>query len=60
MLSGDKPANATQREFVKERLYQPHDTLTEVRNFYESVTARLIRENSRKLGNTYQIDIVQE
>jgi linoleate 10R-lipoxygenase len=60
MLSGDKPSNTAQREFIKEKMYRPDDTLTEVREFYEKTTAKLIKQNARKLGSSYQIDIVQE
>lgn len=61
MLSGDRPANAKQRKEMNAALYKPQDTLDEVRKFYETVTADLIRKNKRKLGTqTYQIDIVQE
>lgn len=41
-------------------MYRPDDTLTEVREFYEKTTAKLIKQNARKLGSSYQIDIVQE
>lgn len=61
MLSGDTPANAKQREEINAAMYEPHDTLDEVRKFYEAITADLIQKNKRKLGNqTYQIDIVKE
>ncbi|KAL2826654.1 heme peroxidase [Aspergillus cavernicola] len=60
MLSGDSTANANQRTFVLERLYRPSDGLEQVQRFYESTTADLIRRNSRKLGNSYQIDIVRD
>ncbi|KAL4780368.1 heme peroxidase [Aspergillus varians] len=60
MLSGDTPANAEQRTFVAERLYRPTDALYQVRQFYDSITADLIRRNSKKLGGSYQIDIVRD
>lgn len=60
MLSGDKPSNTRQRNEVKEAMYRPADILDEVRKFYETVTEDLIRKNGRKLGKSYQIDIVQE
>ncbi|KAF2995005.1 hypothetical protein E8E14_001815 [Neopestalotiopsis sp. 37M] len=60
MLSGDKPSNTAQREFIKEKMYRPDDTLTEVREFYEKTTAKLIKQHARKLGSSYQIDIVQD
>lgn len=60
MLSGDQPVNAEQRRAVQEAIYQPQDTLDDVRKFYESMTTDLIHKNRRKLGNSYQIDIVKE
>lgn len=60
MLSGDTVANAEQRTFVAERLYRPSDTLDQVRQFYESITTDLIKRNSKKLGGSYQVDIVRE
>ncbi|KUI64277.1 Psi-producing oxygenase A [Cytospora mali] len=60
MLSGDKPANDKQRNEVREALYRPSHTLEDVRNFYEIVTADLIRKNKRRLGQVYQIDIVKD
>ncbi|EKG17339.1 Cytochrome P450 [Macrophomina phaseolina MS6] len=60
MLSGDKPSNTKQRNEVQEAMYRPKDSLEEVRKFYETVTRDLIRKNKRKLGSSYQIDIVQD
>ena len=60
MLSGDSVANAEQRTFVAERLYRPSDTLDQVRQFYESITTDLIKRSSKKLGGSYQVDIVRE
>ena len=60
MLSGDSPANAEQRVFVKNAIYKPQGGLDEIRQFYEGITSKLIHENSRKLGEYYQIDVVRE
>ncbi|KKK18240.1 heme peroxidase family protein [Aspergillus ochraceoroseus] len=60
MLSGDSSANSEQREFVFERLYRPSDALEEVRQYYESITFDLIQKKSRKIGRSYQVDIVQD
>jgi hypothetical protein len=60
MLSGDTPADTEQRNFVKGCLYSPEKGLEEVRQFYESITAKLIRRNSRNIGESYQVDIVKE
>ncbi|RFU82151.1 fatty acid oxygenase [Trichoderma arundinaceum] len=60
MLSGDSPANACQRDRFEECLYSPKDSLGQVRQFYEETTARLIHQHSRKIGGSYQVDIVKE
>lgn len=60
MLSGDAPANTEQRNFVQKCLYSPENGLEEVRQFYESTTAKLLRQHSRKIGESYQVDIVRE
>lgn len=60
MLGDDLRANAEQRTFFAERLYRPKDTIEQIRRFYESTTTDLIRQNSKKLGDVYQLDIVRE
>ncbi|RFU32995.1 hypothetical protein B7463_g3353, partial [Scytalidium lignicola] len=59
MLSGDAPANTEQRDFVRQCLYSPQNGLEEVRQFYETITAKLFRQHSRKIGESYQVDIVR-
>jgi hypothetical protein len=60
MLSGDSKANSQQRAFVKGCLYRPENALNEVRKFYEATTLSLIHQYSRKLGGSYQVDVVRE
>jgi hypothetical protein len=60
MLSGDSTANAQQRAFIKGCLYKPENGLAEVRQFYESITEKLIHQHSRKVAGSYQVDIVAE
>jgi hypothetical protein len=60
MLSGDSVANSKQREFVKGCMFKPQNALDEVRKFYEAITLSLIRRYSRKIGDSYQVDIVRE
>ncbi|KAH6610036.1 fatty acid oxygenase [Trichoderma cornu-damae] len=60
MLSGDSPANARQRDAVHECMYSPKNGLEQVRRFYEDITAKLIHQNSRKIGDSYQIDVVKD
>jgi Cytochrome P450 len=60
MLSGDKPSNAVQREFVKKQLYCPHNGLDDIRQFYENMTTSMLRERSYKLRGYYQVDAVRD
>ncbi|KAG8406472.1 hypothetical protein J3458_021304 [Metarhizium acridum] len=60
MLSGDAPANTEQRHFVQKCLYSPENGLEEVKQFYESITAKLIRQHSHKVGESHQMDIVRD
>ncbi|KAI1917442.1 hypothetical protein LOZ39_000434 [Ophidiomyces ophidiicola] len=60
MLSGDLKANSQQREFVKKCLFEPRNYLEEVQKFYEAVTSSFLREYSKKAGNSYQVDVVQD
>lgn len=60
MLSGDAPANTQQRIFVRECLYKPENALQEVRQFYESTTTSFIHQYARRLGGSYQVDVVAE
>lgn len=60
MLSGDLPANAEQKVFVKNAVYSPQNGLDEIRRYYEEITTKLIHENSRTLGNFIQLDVVRE
>ncbi|KAF7158141.1 hypothetical protein CNMCM5623_002807 [Aspergillus felis] len=60
MLSGDSPANAEQRRFVDECLYEPKTVLEDVRKLYESITTDLLHEKSSKLRDSYHVDIVRD
>ncbi|KAG9254518.1 heme peroxidase family protein [Emericellopsis atlantica] len=60
MLSGDSAKNAEQRTYVNKCLYSPEDGIAQVRRFYEATTARFIKQNSRKVGKSYQLDIVRD
>ncbi|RDW83399.1 hypothetical protein BP5796_04890 [Coleophoma crateriformis] len=60
MLSGDKPSNKAQRDFVQKQLYCPHNALDGVRQFYEKITLDLLRAKSYKLRDIYQVDAVRD
>lgn len=57
---GDSAPGAPQRAVLRECLHIPADGLGEVRKFYESAMTSLLRQNSRKLGDFYHVDIVAE
>lgn len=58
-LAGDGPKNADSRKLVMKGLY-PKDWHTEVKKFYEDMTAKLIKQYSYKIGNANQVDIVRD
>jgi hypothetical protein len=60
MLSGDKPWNAEQRGYCQNALYRPSKGLDQIRDYYRTVTERLIREKSNKMRETYQLDAVRD
>jgi hypothetical protein len=61
MLSGDAPANAEQRKFVDNAVYCPKNHgQDEIRQFYETLTTKLVKKHSNKLRNTYTLDAVRE
>ncbi|MCJ1472897.1 hypothetical protein MMC13_001546 [Lambiella insularis] len=60
MLSGDSPIEAQQKIFVKNAIYCPQNGLDDIRQFYEETTTRMIHENSRKLGDFFQLDVVRD
>ena len=59
MLRDDSRASAKERADIQNALYQPRDGLHEIRQFYEILTMQLVRQNSAKLGKSYQIDAVR-
>lgn len=60
MLSGDKPWNAKQKEICMHALYDTHKGLSQISDFYDTVTTDLIKKNSIKLRDSYQIDLVRD
>ncbi|KIW18357.1 hypothetical protein PV08_02645 [Exophiala spinifera] len=57
MLSGDKPANATQRNEVQKDIYCPVNGLKQIQTFYEDLTTQLVVARSERLrGEWYQLD----
>ena len=60
MLSGDTPANAKQKKFVAQAVYEPQHGLDEIRQFYETLTTNLVHRESNRFGTTYQLDAVRE
>lgn len=60
MLSGDAPANAMQRKEVKSALESPTQAMLQIRQLYKDVTEQLLKLKSRKLGKSYEIDMVAD
>ena len=60
MVNGEAPENAEKRSFAHHAMYEHRDSLDEIRHFYETITSKLVRENSLKLRNTHQLDAVRE
>ena len=59
MLSDDSQACAIQKISVRRALSEPLDGLDQIRQFYETLTMQLVRQNSAKLGKIYQLDAVR-
>ena len=59
MLSGDSPSHAKQKQLMGTSLYrdQWHQ---QVKDFYEYITLRLLREKSCKIAGLNQVDITRE
>lgn len=60
MLSGDKPWNAQQKKICLHALYDPVQGLSQIRDYYDTVTNGLIQTKSIKLRDKYQIDLVRD
>ncbi|GFG11879.1 psi-producing oxygenase A [Aspergillus lentulus] len=60
MLSGDTAANAEQRRFVNECVYERKSVLEDVRKLYESITTDLLHEKSFQFRDCYHVDIVRD
>ena len=59
MLSGDAPVHANSRRVVSAALYRDKWE-DEVKDFYEEITLRLLREKSYRVSGTNQVDIVRD
>ena len=60
MLSGDTPQNADQRKDMHKAIFQPDSWKTQVFEFYEYITTKLIKEKSYELGGMQMVDAVRE
>ena len=70
MLAGDGPANAKSRTLMESALYlgspsrampTGHERwLKAVRDFYEHITTRLLKDKSYPLAGTYEVDIIRD
>lgn len=59
MLSGDKPLHAKQRETMRKSLYQDQ-WHKNVKEFYEDITVRLLKDKSCQIAGNNQVDITRE
>ncbi|KAL2821930.1 Psi-producing oxygenase A [Aspergillus granulosus] len=59
MLSGDRSPNAASRKMMGSALYQ-EKWEDEVKEFYEQITLKLLRQKSYKLAGVNQVDIVRD
>ncbi|MBE3044768.1 hypothetical protein IMZ48_19850 [Candidatus Bathyarchaeota archaeon] len=57
---GNAAPGAQQRTALRECLHMSPTSLGEVRKFYESTITKLLHENSIKVGDHYQVNIVAE
>ncbi|KMU91811.1 linoleate diol synthase (Linoleate (8R)-dioxygenase) [Coccidioides immitis H538.4] len=59
MLSGDSPKHAKQRQLMGKALY--HDEWKkQVKQFYEDITIKLLRQKSYKVAGVNQVDITRD
>lgn len=59
ILSNDSGARAAQKESVDWALHTGPDPFNPIQKFYETLTMQLVRQNSVKLGQVYQVDAVR-
>ena len=59
MLAGDGKSHEESRQLMSEALYVP-GWYHQVKEYYQSITQRLLREKSYKLAGVNQVDIVRE
>ncbi len=59
MLSGDSPFHAKQRKVMEEALYRDN-WHQQIRDFFEYITLKLLKEKSHKVAGINQVDITRE
>lgn len=59
MLSGDQPLHAKQRKIMGESLYR-ENWHQQIKDFYEDITLKLLREHTCKIYGINQVDITRE
>lgn len=59
MLSGDKPLHAKQRQTMGASLYRER-WHQQIKDFYEDITLKLLREHTCKIAGFNQVDITRE
>lgn len=59
MLSGDQPLHAKQRKIMRESLYR-ENWHQQIKDFYEDITLKLLREHTCKIYGINQVDITRD
>jgi hypothetical protein len=60
MLGGDQPWNANQKKMCWNTFYDDVKGLDQISDFYDTLTTNLIKNNSTKLRDRWQVDIVRD
>jgi cytochrome P450 len=60
MLAGDTPANAKSRKMMQNALYIEGKWEREVKEYYEMITEKLLKQKAYKLGNLNEVDIIRD
>ena len=60
MLAGDGPANAKSRQMMQNALYVDGKWEREVKEYYEEITEKLLKEKSYKIAGKNEVDIIRD
>jgi cytochrome P450 len=60
MLAGDSPKNSQSRNMMEKALYLDGKWEAQVRDYYEMITAKLLKEKAYKIADKNQVDIIRD